>query len=284
MNFFTYLFILLICNLSTITLANNITSNIIIIADIHGDIERFRYILQDANVLDKYDRWIAPPNTNIIQLGDQIDPKNNKKFDKKHHFDMIYFTDKLEYIAKLHNSTFTSMIGNHEYYRFDMIQYDNELSSIIAKRPVIKQIGEYLFCHAGFKMSHYLVMRQYNISFKDINNIWFNLVKNNTMTENDTIVARLLITDYDSIIFTRSQDNSVNNRLLFDTIDVKNMFVGHMISKYIHVKNNVWFLDQTLSDAFNNNIYTYITIIDNDIIIKSPRKYWYWSNYFKLIF
>jgi len=258
------------------------TSNIIIIADVHGDINRFRYILQDAGIIDKYDSWIAPSYTTVVQLGDQIDPKDQKKEDddKKHHFDMIYFTYRLEFLASHYNSTFINLIGNHEYYNIDRIRNNRELSHIIANRPIIKQIGDKLFCHASFKTIHYLIMQQYNITFQDINDLWYNYVKNYTLSPVEQYLVKMLITDADSIIFTKTQDEASAINVLFNRINVTNMFVGHKITEYIHVKNNVWFLDQTLKEAFDKSIYTYITIQNDGIIVKSPRKRWFWIDFF----
>lgn len=256
------------------------TSNIIIIADVHGDIKRFKYILQDAGILDKYNKWIAPPNTTIVQLGDQIDPKGqHKNDDNKYHFDMIYYTYKLEYIANYYNSTFINLIGNHEYYNLERIRNNRELSYIIANRPIITQIGNKLFCHASFKISHYLIMQEYNITFQDINNLWNIYVKNYTLTPVQQYLIKMLITDTDSIIFTKTQDNETLIQMLFNKLNITNMFVGHKISDYIHALNNVWFLDQTLKEAFDKNIYSYIAIKDNNIYIKPISKKWYWISF-----
>lgn len=274
--------IALVSNMYAPVCAKPDTSNIIIIADVHGDINRFRYILRDAGIIDKYDSWIAPSYTTVVQLGDQIDPKDQKKEDddKKHHFDMIYFTYRLEFLASHYNSTFINLIGNHEYYNIDKIRNNKELSHIIANRPIIKQIGDKLFCHASFKTIHYLIMQQYNITFQDINDLWYNYVKNYTLSPVEQYLVKMLITDADSIIFTKTQDEASAINVLFNRINVTNMFVGHKITEYVHVKNNVWFLDQTLKDAFDKSIYTYITIQNDGIIVKSPRKRWFWIDFF----
>lgn len=274
--------IALVSNICAPICAKPDTSNIIIIADVHGDINRFKYILQDAGVVDKYDKWIAPPETTIIQLGDQIDPKDKKKEedDVKHHFDMVYYTYKLEFLANHYNSTFINLIGNHEYYNLDRIRKNRELSHIIANRPIIKQIGDKLFCHASFKSIHYLIMQQYNISFQDINDLWYNYVKNYTLTPVEQYLVKMLITDKDSIIFTKTQDEASSINVLFNRINVTNMFVGHKITDYVRVKNNVWFLDQTLKEAFDRHIYTYVIIQNGEIIVKSLRKKWFFIDFY----
>ncbi len=55
---------------------NNI-NRIIIIGDVHGDLKRFKKILIDAKIINNRLEWIAePPNTIVVQLGDQIDSLN----------------------------------------------------------------------------------------------------------------------------------------------------------------------------------------------------------------
>jgi hypothetical protein len=63
-----------------------------IFADVHADMKRFVYILRDANIINNKHEWIAKPNTVVVQLGDQIDPKF-PDIPSSHHFEMIYFTD-----------------------------------------------------------------------------------------------------------------------------------------------------------------------------------------------
>ena len=56
---------------------NKDINRIIVIGDIHGDIKRFKSILIDSKIINNNFEWIAePPNTIIVQLGDQIDSLN----------------------------------------------------------------------------------------------------------------------------------------------------------------------------------------------------------------
>lgn len=257
----------------------------VVIADVHGDINRFRIILKDAGVVDKYDNWIAPPNTTVIQLGDQIDPKNKHISNKeKHHFDMIYYTDSLQSEAEKQDGTFVSMIGNHEHMNIERIRSNNPaLLNMIAKRPIVFTKGNNIYCHASVKMHHYLIMQMYNVSFDDINNMWSKYVQNNTTTEMEDYLIHEFITGENSIIYTKTPDSKYNISVLFDTLDINNMFVGHLVSKYVHMKHRIWYLDQFLENAFDDNIYTYVTIQDDtDIVIKSLKK-WHWTEFFIII-
>ena len=154
---------------------NIVSSKLIVIADIHADIARFKQILRDANVLDISNKWIAEPNTIIIQLGDQIDPKepDNMDIDDTHHFKMIYFTNSLKILAKANKCDFISLIGNHELYNIEKIKHKDSLREIIAQRPIVYKYDNYLFCHGGFHKHHYYTLDMYNKTISDVNKIWY---------------------------------------------------------------------------------------------------------------
>lgn len=255
------------------TLISN-ASSIIIIADIHGDIFRFKNILRDANILDINDRWIAEPRTIVIQLGDQIDPKpqDANDIDDKHHFKMIYFTNSLQKIAATNDCQFISLIGNHELYNIDKIKHKPYLRDIIAHRHVLLYSSKYIFCHGGFKKEHYGLLDMYNKTLDDINNIWSKYVYNIPMTFVEDIILRYLILDIEnSILFTRTPD--IDAEKLFHILDIDYMFVGHSTVQSITLKNKVWFLDMYLKDAFDNQVYNYLTISNDTIHIKSLEIY-----------
>ena len=256
-------------------ISNCFGDNIIVIADTHGDLNRFKYILKDAGVLDNHHKWIAPENTTVIQLGDQIDPKSIDKHDisDKHHFKMIYYTNYLETQAKSKNSSFISMIGNHEHMNIDRIRNKSDLKNIIAERPIIRKIDNYIFCHASLKMIHLDILNQYKWTLDDINNLWTRFVRGVSLSDTDSELLNLLIVGNNSIIYTKNADSKENTSTILDTYKVDYMIVGHLVTKHIHLKNRIWYLDQLLKRAFDDNIYNYIQIIDGDIRIKSLKSY-----------
>lgn len=257
------------------TCVGNSTSSIIIIADVHGDINRFKYILQDAGVLDKHNKWCAPPNTTVVQLGDQIDPKTIDSHDisHRHHFKMTYYTDYLKSQASEMNSTFISMIGNHEHMNIDKIRNKTDLVNIIANRPIIHQIGNYIFCHASLKMEHYMLMRDNDMTFADVNSLWYRFVLGEDLSDAETNLLDTLIVGNNSIIYTKTADSKENISSVLDSYGADYMIVGHLVTKYIHLKNRIWYLDQLLKRAFDSYIYSYITITDNDFQVRSLKKY-----------
>ena len=264
--------ILLLCNLTMASfplLPPINTSKIIIIADIHADISRFKLILQDAKILDEQEQWIAEPNTVVVQLGDQIDPKSIDKDDinDKHHFKLIYFTDKLKRMAQANQCDFISMIGNHELLNMAHIRKKENLRNIIASRPILLHMKNYLFCHGGFKKRHWYLLDIYNKTMDDINLIWYKYVNEFHMTLNEEIILNNLILDTEnSILFTRTQDIKQDIDKLFNILNVDYMFVGHTITDYVSLKNKIWYLDLMLKDAFENMTYNYLIIDNNGFI------------------
>ena len=245
--------------------------NIIIIADVHGDINRFKNILIDANVLNTAGDWIAEPDTAVVQLGDQIDPKpiDNDDISMTHHFEMIYYTDILKTQALDNNCEFISLIGNHEQMNIAKIMKKPKVSKIIASRPIVLKLNKFLFCHGGFKKAHQDILNEYGKTIDDLNTIWYNYVNNMTLSYVDQLILNKLVLDTeDSILYTRLPDNKNDVTNLFNNIGIDFMFVGHTVTKYIHTANRIWYLDQLLRQAFDNDVYMYLIIIENDIIIK----------------
>ena len=245
--------------------------NMIIIADVHGDIPRLKTILQDANVIDVYDNWVAPENTIVIQLGDQIDPKDidNNDIPKNHHFAMLYYTHGLQIQARDKGSDFISHIGNHELKNIDKIKKKIRIREIIAFRPIVSIMNGYLFCHGGFKMHHLHMLNMYNMTIDNVNDIWFKYVLDLQMSPNEVNVLNTLILDtIDSILYTRTLDDKNTINKLLDMMGLEYMFVGHTETTKVYVKYKVWHLDLVLKAAFDSNGYNYIQIIDDNIIIK----------------
>lgn len=246
-------------------------SFIYIFADLHADINRFKNILINENIIDPYNNWIAQPNTTIIQLGDQIDPKEADIFDinDHHHFRMIYFTENLKKMANDNGCEFISLVGNHELYNIHKIKNKHLLQSIIANRPIIYKKDEYIFCHGGFKLYHYYLLNIYNKTIDDINLIWFKYVYDMPLKYDENIILHKLIIDPEnSILFTRTVDKKDDVYKLFNILHISNIFVGHTEVTSLTIKNNVWFLDLFLKDAFDNINYNYILIDNDNIIIK----------------
>lgn len=275
------LFTLIITNVFSTNASYFNASRIVVIADVHGDLKRFKYILRDAEVIDKNDRWIAKPNTAVVQLGDQIDPKHYTTYDIKHHFDVIYFTDKLEQLANDNGGLFVSIIGNHEHMNMDRIKNKSNVRDIVAKRRIIKIINNYLFCHGSFKLNHHYILQKHRKTIDDVNIIWEKYVNDSPMTIDETVVLNgLILNTSDSVIYTKQPDEKNDTYELLKIYEIDYMMVGHMLTKYIHLKNRIWFLDQLLKEAFDNGIYSYITITNDNIVVNTLGKYFDMYDFF----
>lgn len=253
---------------------NNV-SRIVVISDVHGDIERFTEILYNSNIINKNKEWIAEPsNTIVIQLGDQLDPKYpiypDEKTEKKHHFDMIILTDNLKNTANEKGGDFISLIGNHELYNLKRIQKDYNLASIISKRPIILKLNNLLFCHAGFALYHLDILNKYDKDISNINEIWNKYVLNILLNDTENILLNKLILDEDAIINTRKLSNEENTKIIFNELNVDFMIVGHIQQQNINlIQNQIWATDILLKPAFDEKRYQYLDIINNTINIKT---------------
>jgi len=252
-------------------------SRIVVIADVHDDLYRFQNILIDAKIIDDKNQWIAEANTVVIQLGDQIDRKSmdNDDIPNKHHFRVIKYTDQLKKNAQNKGSDFVSLVGNHELMNIDKIRKKEDILDIVSRRPVIMMIDNYLFCHGGFKLNHYRILKTYHKHLIDINEIWFKYLNQIELSDNEIDILNALILDKDdSILYTRNLGDKYDNSKLFRTLDIDYMFVGHSETDNIYLKDKVWHLDQMLRHAFDDKIYNYVEIEDGNITIKSLSKYY----------
>ena len=252
-------------------------SRIVVVADVHDDLNRFQNILIDAKIIDNDNQWIAEKNTIVVQLGDQIDRKSmdNDDIPNKHHFRVIKYTDQLKQNAQAKGSDFVSMVGNHELMNIDKIRKKQDILEIVSRRPIVSLIDNYLFCHGGLKLYHYRMLKSYHKNLKDLNEIWYKYLNNIELTNEEIEILNVLILDKnDSILYTRNLGDKYDNSRLFRALDVEYMFVGHSETENIFLKDKVWHLDQMLRYAFDDKIYNYIEIQDGNITVRSLSKYY----------
>lgn len=272
-------FLLFLLSINSIVCYNNsnIINNIVIIADIHGDIKNFNNILMNSNIINN-NKWTSPSNTIIIQLGDQIDPKSDDIInkDKRHHFEMIYYTKKLQSIASKNNCDFISLIGNHELLNINKIKKNIELKNIIAERPIILKINNYLFSHGIFKKIHFDLLQLYNKELNDINIIWYKYVNDFYINPIENIILYKLILDInDGILNSKILDNKSDTKYLLNILDLQYMFIGHIKVSNIILINQIWFLNLYLKNAFDDKVYNNILIKNNNIFIIPMKNIYY---------
>lgn len=265
----------------------NNTSRLIIIGDVHGDLRRFKSILIDAAVINNNLEWIAdPPNTIIIQLGDQIDSLNrntNENWEVLNDYEMIYFTEHLNNIARVKGGFCISLIGNHELMnvigdfsyvspssmistRKDLFKPQGSISLILAKRPLIIRIRDLLFCHAKLELEHLKILKKYNKDIFYINYIWNNYLENNKINVEDKEILDKVIIGSNGILWNRNQNNPLETDELYKELNLSYMFLGHTALERITVLDNqIWYCDTGLSRAFGTSKYQYIDINKNNL-------------------
>lgn len=266
-------------------------NRIVIIGDIHGDIKRFKDILIDGKIINNNFEWIAEPlNTIIIQIGDQIDSLNRnttEKWEILNDYEMIYFTEHLDNIAKCKGGRCISLIGNHELmniigdfsyvspmnkneFRLNLFKPCSSLALILAKRPLIIKIKDLLFCHAKFERKHLELLKKYNKSIFYINEIWEKYLTTNKINSEDKEIFNNIILSNQGILWNRNNNNPIETKDLFNEINISYMFLGHTpVNQITFLDNQIIYCDNGISRAFGKKSFQYIDIINNTINIKT---------------
>ena len=123
------------------------TQRIIAIGDLHGDLSVTIKILKYAKIIDEKYNWIAePPNTIVVQVGDQLDscrPSNiikcgkNGDYKKNRKGDLFIFKFlyNINERAKKKGGKVINLLGNHELMNVEgdfRFQSKNDIKSVIA--------------------------------------------------------------------------------------------------------------------------------------------------------
>ena len=269
----------------------NNANRMIVIGDVHGDIKRFKEILINSKVINNNFEWIAePPETIIVQLGDQIDSLNrntNENWEVLNDYEMIYFTEHLNNIARVKGGYCISLIGNHELMniigdfsyvsknstneiRRDLFKPQGSLALILAKRPLIIKIKDLLFCHAKLDINHLQILKKYNKDIYYINYIWKNYLENNKINIEDKEILDKIILGSQGILWNRNLNNANETAELFKELNVSYMFLGHTALDHISLYDKqIWYCDTGLSRAFGTDKYQYLDIVNNTINVKT---------------
>ena len=269
----------------------SIHKRIIVIGDIHGDIRRFKNILVNAKIINNDLEWIAEPReTIILQLGDQIDSLNRnttEKWEVLKDYEMIYFTDHLNLIARAKGGYCISLIGNHELMnvigdfsyvsensnsntRDKMFKPKGSIALILAKRPLIFKIGDLLFCHAKLHINHLNILKKYNKDIFYINEIWRNYLETSKLSIEDKEIIDSIIIGSSGILWNRDENDKLLTSELFKELGIIYMFLGHTSYDKILLKDNqIWYCDTGISRAFGKTQYQYLNIDKNIINIET---------------
>ena len=269
----------------------NNAKRIIVIGDVHGDIKRFKKILINSKIINNNFEWIAePPETVIVQLGDQIDSLNrntHENWEVLNDYEMIYFTENLNNIARVKGGYCISLIGNHELMnvigdfsyvsnnsksdlRKDLFKPQGSLALILAKRPLIIKIKDLMFCHAKLGLEHLNILKKYNKDIFYINYIWKNYLENNKISIEDKEILDKVIIGSQGILWNRNSNNIEETAELFKELKISYLFLGHTALDHIALYDNqIWYCDTGLSRSFGTTKYQYLNIFNNIINVET---------------
>ena len=148
---------------------------IVVVPDVHGDLDAARRALLAARVVGEDGAWRAARGTVVVQLGDQVDSKS--RITRRTHvcgmgterdLAVVGYFDGLARQAEQRGGEVVSILGNHEVMnclgmveyadvcprcrqaRADAFKPGGAVARNLSRRPVYAIRGGVLFSHAGF--------------------------------------------------------------------------------------------------------------------------------------
>lgn len=157
---------------------------IVVVPDIHRDLDKARRCLRVAGVVDESDRWTGG-RTVVVQVGDQVDgaDRSGRGNQRRHvchealrrDVDVLRYFNAIHERAREHGGAVYSLVGNHEMMNVHgMFQYADTdgcprcervraaafapggaVARLLATtRAVCLRVGRVVFVHAGFLPWH----------------------------------------------------------------------------------------------------------------------------------
>lgn len=268
---------------------------LIVIGDIHGDLQRLTECFYKAGLINHQFQWIAsPPNTWVIQLGDQVDSMSrgtSQDWEKMADVHVIHFMDQMDAIARPHGGRVISLIGNHELMnvmgdfsyvsprsiselggpggRAHKFRPGGPIARILAKRPVVVKIGALLFCHAGMLPHHIHIAGD----IENMNRLMKKFLLHEPFAPYEADHLHKIIINPNGILWNRhyseitddERARSLNNVL--SLTGCKAMFVGHTVVPEIIAlyDRKLWFIDNGVSRAFDIGDAQILEILHNGV-------------------
>jgi len=258
---------------------------VVVIGDIHGDIGRLTQCLYATKVINENNEWIAePPNTIVVQLGDQVDSAsrgNTVDWERVADIEVVKFMDSLDQKAQHKGGSVFSLIGNHELMnvmgdfsyvseksiqmtggedaRRKRFQPGGIIARQLSRRNVVLKIGKLCFCHGGLLPHH---LEEVDNNIHRINETFRHFLRGEQLNEEESRIFRNVIVSEVGILWTRKyvEMMSAGNDMILDAfvdnvlerIDCKHIFVGHSTVNNITpmLKGKVWLMDAMLSRAY----------------------------------
>jgi hypothetical protein len=221
---------------------------IIVIGDVHGDIDRLMFILRSIKIISLDLQWIAEPqNTVVVQLGDQIDSISrggDGEWDQgKLDLNVMLLMENLDEIAIAAGGggRVLSVIGNHEllnlFHQFVFVSPNSlamvdinqrkelfmrgndtgigKCTSILTNRNVLLKVGPYLFSHAGLLREHLDILEQAGIKDLDyMNQLLRAYMRGHQLTPAEASLFNRVIAGDEGILWNRQYVD-----LLFEQCD-----------------------------------------------------------------
>lgn len=268
---------------------------IIVIGDVHGDMGRLMDILYNTKVINANGEWIAePPNTMVVQLGDQIDSASrggDPSWEKLPDTEVMLYMDRLDDVARLKGGRVLSLLGNHEFMnvlgdftyvspksmrasgdiemRRRRFQPGGPYARILAKRNVVLKIGSNLFCHGGLLPHHLDAVDNQLIR---INETAHRVLKEEPLTPQQVHILQNVILGDEGILWTRTylqnvEEASLDQKLqtVLERTQTNHIYVGHNTVSTISPahRGKLWFVDAQLSRAYGSPGFQALEIIND---------------------
>ena len=267
----------------------------IVIGDLHGDIAMLCSCLYMASIINTKMEWIAqPPNTYVVQMGDQLDSvsrDSQEPWEKLDDVKLMEFTDKLDQVARKKGGRFISMIGNHELMnlqgnfmyvsshsmarsggsqgRFQRFKPGGSYATLLSKRNVIQKIGSLLFCHAGLLPHHLDLVGNH---LETINNLYRKFALNQPMNPMEEHMVNELFVSELSLLWNRLYLNTTPEmdqvlQLTLEKTQTRHMMIGHNPVPHITPLYGfkLWLTDVGLSRSFQNQTLEVLEILHGGI-------------------
>lgn len=273
---------------------------IIVIGDLHGDVGRLMKMLFGLGVISADFEWTAsPPDTCIVQLGDQVDSATRSgpdtAWEKLPDLDLLYMMDRLDSLARPHGGRVISLLGNHELMNvfgiFDYVsreslgasggadvrrakfQPGSELAMRLARRCVVLRIGRCLFVHAALLPRH---MAALGNDLDKINRLVRRFLRRQPLTEEEGRLVTDVALGPDSITWSREFADVRDPAELTAALDsvlrttgCSAIFTGHNTVSSITPLDGgrLWLCDAGFSRAYNTTRMQVLDVRGNEVHI-----------------
>ena len=127
---------------------------LMVIGDIHGDLERLSALLRGVGVINERLQWTATPaDTWLVQVGDQLDSRvrgeGSNSWEETADVQVLFFLRNLDREAQRHGGRVLSLLGNHEFLNvFGDFSYVSPKSLAMLGGPTFRaatfQPGQYM--------------------------------------------------------------------------------------------------------------------------------------------